>query len=195
MSISGVVITQNEERNIETCINNLGWVDDIVIIDGGSTDSTIDIIKSMQKDYPIRLYKNKFNGHFGDQKNLGISLTLGDWVFVLDSDEIIEAGLSEELYWVTTLNRYDAISIPRKNYLDGVKTKIYPDHQARFFRAYCRYAYAVHEELVAWKRAYRAKNHVLHYKSAEKQEYQNSLYLKRAESFKRFMRTKEEATW
>ena len=192
--ISSVAIVQNEEKLVRSCVKILDWTDDIVVLDGGSVDRTVEILKSIENP-KLRVIKNKFKGHFGDQKNTAISQTKGDWVFVLDADETIEKGLIEELKEAAKSKKYDVVYIPRKNYIDGELTEAYPDYQLRFFRAYCRYIYSVHEELVGWKRSYIAKKHILHYKTNERQESQNVFYSRNAVVTERFTRTIEERSW
>jgi len=150
--ISSIVITQNEEHNIRNCLENLHWVDEIVIVDGGSTDGTIDIIKKFQESLPIKLFNKKFDGHFANQKNLAIQLAQHHWVLCLDSDETLEAHVAQKLVEIHNDSPCDAVNIPRKNYLDDeFQADAYPDYQARFFRSFCRYIYPVHEELVGFR--------------------------------------------
>lgn len=84
---------------------------------------------------------------------------------------------------------YDCFGIPRRNYIDGIQTEIYPDYQYRLFRNYCRFEGAVHEEIVGFKRRSEvdylretlenpARLNILHYKSTDKQTSQDLLYSK-----------------
>lgn len=191
--ISAVVICLNEEKLIEQCISNLLWTDEIVVIDGGSVDKTLVLLKKMKDEGIVRLYKKPFDGHFGDQKNLGISLANGDWVFVFDADEIMEPELSDELKSIAVeKNQYDAVAIPRKNFTNGIPVDPYPDLQFRFFRNYCRYLYAFHEELIGYRRLYTAKNHILHYKSQERYNLQQERYRRLKSSHKSKLRLPHE---
>ena len=178
--ISAAIICLNEEKLIARCIYNVMWADEVVIIDGGSLDRTKDIIRdSFFNDKKVRWYNNTFRRHFGDQKNLAISMCKGDWIFVLDADETIEDGLVEELKSIATeKNEYDAVNIPRKNFIDGMITDAYPDYQSRFFRNFCRYIYPVHEELVGWRKTCYTEHHILHYKSNDRFNDQQRYYRK-----------------
>lgn len=179
MMISGVMICQNEEELIKQALEQLYWVHEIIIIDGGSMDRTVDIIKHFRERNPIpavRMFRNNFNGHFGDQKNFGIALAQYPWTFVLDADETIETGLIKEIKDVANSKKYDAIAIPRKNFLNGEMTEHYPDYQYRCFRSFCRYIYPVHEELVGCRRMYVAKNHIIHSKTPQRFNYQQRNY-------------------
>ncbi|MFC2188857.1 glycosyltransferase family 2 protein [Fulvivirgaceae bacterium LMO-SS25] len=89
VKLSAVIITYNEERNIERCLASLqGVVDEIVVLDSNSTDSTKDICLQ----YNVAFHSQAFVGHI-EQKNKAVSLAKYDHVLALDADE----ALSDEL--------------------------------------------------------------------------------------------------
>ncbi|MBS1651233.1 MAG: glycosyltransferase family 2 protein [Bacteroidetes bacterium] len=89
IKISAVIITFNEERNIERCLNSLqGVVDEIVVLDSFSTDKTEQICGL----YNVKFFQHKFDGHI-QQKNRAITYATNKYVLSLDADE----ALSEEL--------------------------------------------------------------------------------------------------
>lgn len=179
MKISGAVICQNEDALIRKCISQLDWVDEIVVIDGGSVDKTIDILKELKEaDKRIKIFRVPFNGHFGDQKNMALMHCKGEWIFNIDADEIIEEELKEELRgYVDNKDKIELVTIPRMNFIDGVHQKnAYPDYQARFFKSFCRFIYPVHEELVGWRKEVHAKHHIIHSKSSARFNQQQNQY-------------------
>ena len=90
MSFSVVIICRDEEKYIGRCIDSvIGLSDDIIIIDTGSVDATVDIVKS----YPVKLQQIDWMG-YGATKNYGTSLAKYDWILSIDADEIV----SEELH-------------------------------------------------------------------------------------------------
>ena len=91
--ISAVVLTKNEEKNIERCINSLLWCDKIVIIDDYSEDETINIIKNEK----VKIFQRKLNGDFAGQRNFGLEKTKGEWVLFVDADEEVSRELREEI--------------------------------------------------------------------------------------------------
>ena len=91
--ISAVVLTKNEEKNIERCINSLLWCDKIVIIDDYSEDETINIIKNAK----VKIFQRKLNGDFAGQRNFGLGNASGEWVLFVDSDEEVSRELREEI--------------------------------------------------------------------------------------------------
>lgn len=82
--ISAFIIAFNEEKIIEKCLLKLDWVDEIIVVDSGSTDSTVAIC---EKHNAKVIYK-KFNG-YGEQKQFALDQTTHDWVLNLDADEVL----------------------------------------------------------------------------------------------------------
>ncbi|MTI39514.1 glycosyltransferase family 2 protein [Fulvivirga lutimaris] len=99
LKISGVVITFNEEENIEECLQSmLDVIDEIIVVDSFSTDQT----KTIAEKYGVKFIEHAFEGHI-EQKNYAISQAKHDWVLSLDADE----RLSENLQSVIKLLKKD----------------------------------------------------------------------------------------
>ncbi len=90
--ISAVVLTRNEEEMLPRCLASLDWVDEIVVLDSGSTDRTLDIAKSRG----VTLLHRDFD-HFSAQFNHGIDNAAGPWIFMLDADEVVDPALRASL--------------------------------------------------------------------------------------------------
>lgn len=91
--ISLVIITKNEEKNIERCINSArGIYDELIILDSESTDQT----KEIALKYGAKFYTQKFTGHI-EQKNKAIELASNDYILSLDADESLSDPLRERL--------------------------------------------------------------------------------------------------
>ncbi len=91
--ISAAIITYNEEKNIERCIQSLfGIVDEVVVIDSGSKDKTKEIASSLG----AKVFINVFEGHI-QQKNFAITKTENDWVISLDADEALSDKLKNSI--------------------------------------------------------------------------------------------------
>ena len=89
MKISAVIITKNEERNILRCLNSVqDVVDEIIVVDSGSTDSTADICEQ----FGVKCVQQEWLG-YSEQKNFANSLASNDWILSIDADE----ELSDEL--------------------------------------------------------------------------------------------------
>ncbi len=85
-----LMIVKNEEKHLEKCLQSVsGWVDEIVILDSGSTDSTLDIANQ----YQSKVYQNLEWPGFGKQRQQAQSYMTSDWVLVLDADECVSPEL------------------------------------------------------------------------------------------------------
>src|SRR5512147_1098287 len=83
MKVSAIIITKNAEPTIRRCIESLRWTDEMVVVDSGSTDRTLEICR----DLGAKVHQTgDWPGH-GPQKNRALDRASGDWVVSLDSDE------------------------------------------------------------------------------------------------------------
>lgn len=92
VKISATIITLNEEKNIADCIKSLSWVDEIIVVDSLSSDTTKEIALSMG----AKVYDQKFLGHV-KQKQLAVDYCENDWVISLDADERVTEELKESI--------------------------------------------------------------------------------------------------
>jgi glycosyltransferase involved in cell wall biosynthesis len=91
--LSIVIITHNEEKRIRTTLESAKWCDEIVVVDSGSTDKTVDICKEYSN---CTIYTQAFLG-YGPQKKFAVDKASNDWVMSVDADEIITEGLLNEI--------------------------------------------------------------------------------------------------
>ena len=90
--VSATVICKNEAHNIEDCLKSLAWCDEIVVVDSGSTDATVELAKK----YTPKVIHHEWPG-FIAQKNYAMEQATGDWVISLDADERCTPELRELL--------------------------------------------------------------------------------------------------
>ncbi|MBS0349617.1 MAG: glycosyltransferase family 2 protein [Proteobacteria bacterium] len=115
MLISAIIITKNEEKNIRRCLRSLhDWIDEIVIIDSGSTDNTLKICR----EYTQRVFSMDWPG-FGPQKNRALNLAQGTWVLSLDADEWVSLALKKEILQAIPNLDYHGYRMPRRNMFCG----------------------------------------------------------------------------
>lgn len=95
--ISCIILTYNEERCIERCLRSIiNCFDEIIVIDTGSTDKTIEIVESFNEK--IILYKTKWNDDFSEIRNFAIKKAQSDWIFFVDADEYLIDMTYEKLH-------------------------------------------------------------------------------------------------
>jgi glycosyltransferase involved in cell wall biosynthesis len=93
LPISAFIICQNEETYLGNCIESLVDFSEIVVIDSGSTDGTIDLIHSyIESGWPIRLFHEAWRG-YAAQKQFALDQCEQPWCFNIDSDERLDAAL------------------------------------------------------------------------------------------------------
>lgn len=115
VKISAVIITLNEERNLERCIKSLLNVsDEIIVVDSYSTDKTEDICAA----YGVRFIKHAFEG-YRDQKNYAVQQAKFDHILSLDADEALSLELEESILKVKQNWKYDGYRFRRLNYYCG----------------------------------------------------------------------------
>lgn len=135
-TVSALVITANEERNIRDCLASLAFADEIVVVDSGSTDGTAAIA---QREFGAAVFVNPWPG-YGAQKNFGLDRATGDWVLIVDADERVTEELRIEIQRVLSGGAErgaKAFRIPRKNFQYGrwiAHGGAYPDWQIRLVR-------------------------------------------------------------
>lgn len=117
--ISATIITLNEQKNIKRALQSLkGIVDEVVVVDSGSTDRTIELAKEFGAKVFIRDFDN-----FSNQKNFAVSKAKGDWILSIDADEQISERLGEEIKKAVEHKEYAGLLIPRRNFILGQEIK------------------------------------------------------------------------
>jgi glycosyltransferase involved in cell wall biosynthesis len=92
MKISATIITLNEEANIQRALESLGWADEIIVVDSGSTDRTVEIARR----FTDRVIVKDWPG-YSAQKNFAADQASNDWIFSLDADEELSPQLVSEI--------------------------------------------------------------------------------------------------
>ncbi|MDK9718419.1 MAG: glycosyltransferase family 2 protein [Trichlorobacter sp.] len=93
MGITATIITLNEEKNIGACLASLNFVDEIIVVDSGSTDRTEEICRSNPR---VKFFNQPWLG-FGPQKNYAVSLASHTWIISVDADEVVTPELAAEI--------------------------------------------------------------------------------------------------
>ncbi len=130
--ISATVIACNEEHNIADALQSLSWADEIVVVDSGSRDATLEICRK----YTDRILHRDWTGYV-DQKNFAVESARHKWVFSLDADERVSPELRAEILDLAGRGFPRAgYKIPRMAFFMGRWIRHgdwYPDYQLRLF--------------------------------------------------------------
>lgn len=128
--ISTIVLTKNEEKNIERCLRSvIDFSDEVIVVDSYSDDSTIDIARRFTR----HIHQNAWPG-FSDQRRFAVSKTKNDWIFWVDADEEVSLELAAEIKQLDF--NADGYFVPRLVwYLGGWVRHCgwYPDYTMRLF--------------------------------------------------------------
>jgi glycosyltransferase involved in cell wall biosynthesis len=164
-TISAAVITLNEEDRLPACLASARiFAQDIVVVDSGSTDKTLEIAQ----EYGARIFKKDWHG-FGAQKQFAIEQCQGQWIIILDADERVPPETAAEITQICQAPAAsEAYSISRKNYFMGRWLKHagwWPDRTIRLFRKGCGRMpeQQVHESLEIKGRVEYLQNPIIHH--------------------------------
>jgi glycosyltransferase involved in cell wall biosynthesis len=158
------IITLNEAAHIAEAIDSASFADEILVVDSGSTDGTIDIARSKG----ARVLTREWTGYV-DQKNYAAEHASHDWIFSLDADERIPQVLAEEIHGILASDPpLRGYRVPRVTFHLGRwirTTDFYPDYQTRLYdRRFARWrGRYVHESVTVDGPSGRLKNDLQHY--------------------------------
>jgi glycosyltransferase involved in cell wall biosynthesis len=134
MTISVVLATFNEEKNLPKTLDAIkDFADEIIVVDGTSNDKTVEIAKN----YGARVLVRENPKIFHINKQIAIDMAKEDWILQLDADEIADEDLKNEIKEKIKDNKFNGYWMPRKNYFLGrflMKGGQYPDYTLRLYR-------------------------------------------------------------
>ena len=164
VKISATIITFNEERNIVRAIESLRCCDEIVVVDAGSNDRTVELAINLG----ARVIENPWTG-FSSQKNFASEKAAYDWILSIDADESLSEALEGEIWQIKKNGpQYDGYTVPRlAQYLGRwiLHSGWYPDRKVRLFdRRRARWiGDYVHESVHVDGRIGHLKSNLLHF--------------------------------
>lgn len=132
-SLSVILITRNEARHVEGCLESVSFAGEVIVVDCGSTDETVALARArgarvtVTTDWP----------GFGPQKNRALGLATGEWVFSIDADERVTPELRDSILAAIGQPRFDAYEIDRRSSYCGqymAHSGWSPDRVTRLFR-------------------------------------------------------------
>jgi len=179
MNLSIAIATFNEEKNLAKCFDAVkDWAGEIVVVDGGSTDKTVEIAQKYTDK--IIITDNPPIFHLNKQKSL--DACSGDWILQLDADEIVTPELKKEIIEETrnsqpaTQKPINGYFLSRKNYFLGhwlKKGGLYPDYILRLVKKNKAFfpCKSIHEQIKVTGEVGYLKNDFLHYTNSTIADY------------------------
>jgi glycosyltransferase involved in cell wall biosynthesis len=162
--VSVTIITLNEADHIAAAIDSVAWADEVIVVDSGSTDGTVDLARATRAQVVVREWPG-----YVEQKNHAATLAANDWILSLDADERIPPALATEIKAVLRQEpAVRAFRIPRVTFHLGRwirTTDFYPDFQTRLYdrRAARWRGKYVHESVTADGPVGRLAGEIEHY--------------------------------
>jgi glycosyltransferase involved in cell wall biosynthesis len=161
--VSVVIVTKNEEANIEDALKSVSDAQEIIIVDALSSDRTVEICKQ----FTDKIFEQEWEG-FARQKQTAVDYAKGPWVLILDADERVSPALKEEIKNMLSGTDCKGFVVPRENYFIGQWMRHggwWPDATLRLFmkdrgRLEPR---EVHEKVVVEGKVGSVNNPIIHY--------------------------------
>lgn len=127
LQISACILVKNAQETLKECLESLRGFDEIILLDNGSTDKTLEIARAFNESYGnLRVFESEFIG-FGALKNLCASFARNEWICVVDSDEVMESNALSELERIfgTQNTSQNAQEIPKEMILAFSRKNLY----------------------------------------------------------------------
>ena len=171
--ISCVIITLNEGKNIRRCLEALRWCDEIVVVDSGSTDETLEICK----EFNCKIHHKDFTS-FGEQKRFAVSLVENDWVLNIDADEVVSETLKDEIFSELNKEVIECVGffLPRSLYFLGKRFKYGRESKEFYLRLFNKNLGnfskdKIHEKVIANGKTKKLIGELLHYSYTSLHQY------------------------
>ena len=170
-AVSAVLITKNAAARLEACLASLDFCDEIVVIDSGSTDGTVEVAQGLK----ARVIEKEWLG-FGRQKQFAVDCARNDWVLCIDADESVSAQLAGSIATALSHPAAPVFRMPRCNRFLGKWLRHgegYPDWSLRLFdRRSARWSDdAVHEKVLYAVTPGTLEGDLLHESAEDLREY------------------------
>ncbi|MCF6154453.1 MAG: tetratricopeptide repeat protein [Candidatus Brocadia sp.] len=156
--LSACMIVKNEQKFLPQCLQSIkDAVDEIIIVDTGSTDKTVEIAHS----FGARVYHHPWKNSFSEARNYSLNHATGDWILQIDADEALEQADIPLLYKLITADSYNAIFVAIYSDLPGGRSKHY--YTRVFRRGKAHFEGIVHNQLIFEGKAFQSEIRFYHY--------------------------------
>ena len=162
MPLSAAIISRNAEAELDACLASIAFVDEVVVVDSGSSDGTL----GLAARHGARVIQKEWLG-FGPQKQFAVEAASHDWVLCVDADERVSAEMRDAILAELKSPRGFVYAVARRNRFLGrwlAHGEGYPDWSVRLFhRAHARWSSdPVHEKVIAESPVRRLSGDLLH---------------------------------
>jgi len=159
--ISLCMIVKNEEEMLPKCLSSVKhFVDEIIVVDTGSTDRTVDIAQS----YGAKVYHHPWEDDFSKHRNQSISYAAGDWIFIMDADEALRPGDGVKIREAISHPEIDSVMVVVVNFFNqGTSQSLF--NQVRLFKRDPAIFYSgiVHNQLTGYQSTVACSAQIYHY--------------------------------
>ncbi len=181
ITLSAVILTHNDENQIEKALKSVNFCDEIIIIDDFSSDETLEKVNKSK----VKLIQRKLAGDFAEQRNFALNQAKGDWVLFVDSDEEVSEELRHEiasLFQSQLGNKNTAYYIKRRDFWWGRELKFGETLTARnkgiirlMKKNSGKWQNSVHEVFVSTVQPARLKSYLNHYPHPRLKDFLNEI--------------------
>ncbi|WP_333784743.1 glycosyltransferase family 2 protein [Thermocrinis sp.] len=160
--LSVLILTKNEEKNLPRAIESVKDIaSEIVVLDSGSTDATVNVAKSLG----AKVFYHPWDG-YSNQLNRGVQVCSKDWIFVLDADEEVSEELRDSIREAISSNKAEVFMVCRQTYYLGgfLRHAWYPEWRVRLFKkGAVSFEGELHESAVFKGKASKLRGNLYHY--------------------------------
>lgn len=164
MKISAIILTKNEEKNLERCLNSLSFADEIIIIDDYSHDKTKELANRFKKKLNVLFLQKRLEDDFSRQRNFGLKKAKNQWVLFIDADEEISPSLFKEIDSLIPEDEITGYYLKRRDFLWGREVRFGEINKIRnkgilrlVKKGSGRFIGKVHEEFIFFKQKEKTK--------------------------------------
>ena len=179
--LSVVILTKNEEENIKRAIESVKDIaDEVIILDSGSEDRTVEIAKELGAKVFFRKFDN-----FSNQRNYSLTLAQNNWIFILDADEEVSEELRNSIKKELKNPKYDCYMVNRRTYFlrKFLNHTLYPEWRLRLFKKdKVKYEGELHEIVKCFGKSGKLKGDLYHYSFKDFEDFirKNLIYAKKS---------------
>ena len=169
--VSAVLITLNEELNLKRTLLQLSWCDEIIVVDSGSTDNTVQLCRN----FGCKVVHRAFDG-YGTQKQFAVSLSRNNWILSIDADEVLSDSLVDEIKKEMAAPRAAGYLLPMNLVFLGKEFTFGKESNRFFLRLFNKQLgnfndRKVHEGIELTGEKIKFKNKILHYSYKDISQY------------------------